>query len=75
MFRDYLQKEVTALNQAENIGYSFLTALKSFFSEFVLVVTVVVDVVVHMFVCQRTPSINDVSGIRNRVLIKECVPK
>jgi len=76
MFRNCLhsirQKEVTSLNQAENRGYSSLTELKSFFSElrFVLVVTVVVEVVANMFVCQRTPSINDVSRLRNRVLIK-----
>ena len=64
--------KVTSLNLAKNRGYSFLTALKSFSSElrFVLVVTVVAEVVAHMFVCQRTPSIKDVSRLRNRVLIK-----
>ena len=64
--------KVTSLNQTKNRGYPFLTALKSFFSGlcFVLVITVVVDVVTHMFVCQRTPSINDVSRLRNRLLIK-----
>lgn len=71
-FNSIRQMEITVLNQAKNSGYLSLTELKSFFSElrFSLVVAVVVDVVANMFVCQRTPSINEVSKLRNRVLIK-----
>lgn len=71
MFRNFSHsiRQITVLKQAENRGYFSLGELKSFFFR-ITVVGVVDDAVANRFVCQRTPSINDVSRLRNRVLIK-----